>query len=105
MTTKPSGWEEPSPPVQRRNLPNFDDGTSLWGGQGTASGAAGGGSGRLPSAGSGVGLAHWKDPSGVNMSGRGGGIGTGPGGPAPNRLPNKPDPMWMSGPRLDISYL
>lgn len=30
---KPSGWEEPSPPTQRRNIPNFDDGTSLWGQQ------------------------------------------------------------------------
>lgn len=26
-----SGWEEPSPPTQRRNMPNYDDGTSLWG--------------------------------------------------------------------------
>lgn len=26
-----SGWEEPSPPSQRRNMPNYDDGTSLWG--------------------------------------------------------------------------
>lgn len=33
-TVKPptigSGWEEPSPPPQRRNIPNYDDGTSLW---------------------------------------------------------------------------
>lgn len=28
--TSGSGWEEPSPPTQRRNIPNFDDGTSLW---------------------------------------------------------------------------
>lgn len=29
--SKPSGWEQdPSPPTQRRNIPNFDDGTSLW---------------------------------------------------------------------------
>ncbi|XP_014233641.1 protein Gawky isoform X4 [Trichogramma pretiosum] len=27
---KPTGWEEPSPPTQRRNVPNYDDGTSLW---------------------------------------------------------------------------
>lgn len=26
----PTGWEEPSPPTQRRNIPNYDDGTSLW---------------------------------------------------------------------------
>lgn len=25
------GWEEPSPPTQRRNMPSYDDGTSLWG--------------------------------------------------------------------------
>ncbi|KAJ6641976.1 Protein Gawky [Pseudolycoriella hygida] len=30
---KPTGWEEPSPPAQRRSMPNFDDGTSLWGQQ------------------------------------------------------------------------
>lgn len=28
-----TGWEEPSPPAQRRNMPNYDDGTSLWGPQ------------------------------------------------------------------------
>ena len=26
-----NNWEEPSPPTQRRNMPNYDDGTSLWG--------------------------------------------------------------------------
>lgn len=31
--TKLTGWEEPSPPTQRRTIPNFDDGTSLWGQQ------------------------------------------------------------------------
>lgn len=31
MGGKPTGWEEPSPPSQRRNMPNYDDGTSLWG--------------------------------------------------------------------------
>ncbi|KAI5698474.1 hypothetical protein M8J75_007369 [Diaphorina citri] len=37
MNMKPNvpgagGWDEPSPPAQRRNLPpNYDDGTSLWG--------------------------------------------------------------------------
>lgn len=30
----PSGWEEPSPPAQRRQIPNYDDGTSLWGNPG-----------------------------------------------------------------------
>ncbi|XP_018569055.1 protein Gawky isoform X3 [Anoplophora glabripennis] len=46
-----AGWEEPSPPSQRRNMPNYDDGTSLWGN---------------PQQGS-----HWKDlPTGASM-GRG----------------------------------
>ncbi|XP_030379857.1 protein Gawky isoform X2 [Scaptodrosophila lebanonensis] len=40
-----SGWEEPSPPPQRRNIPNYDDGTSLWGQQT-----------RVPGGGT-----HWKD--------------------------------------------
>ncbi|KAH1016898.1 hypothetical protein HUJ04_008053, partial [Dendroctonus ponderosae] len=26
-----AGWEEPSPPTQRRAMSNYDDGTSLWG--------------------------------------------------------------------------
>uniref|UniRef100_A0A1A9V7V6 UBA domain-containing protein n=1 Tax=Glossina austeni TaxID=7395 RepID=A0A1A9V7V6_GLOAU len=50
ITSKPppgTGWEEPSPPPQRRNLPNYDDGTSLWGQQS-----------RVPGGGS-----HWKDVS------------------------------------------
>jgi len=29
-----SGWEEPSPPAQRRQVTNYDDGTSLWGNPG-----------------------------------------------------------------------
>ncbi|SPP88999.1 blast:Protein Gawky [Drosophila guanche] len=43
---KISGWEEPSPPPQRRNIPNYDDGTSLWGQQTRVTGGGGG---------------HWKD--------------------------------------------
>ncbi|XP_053969014.1 protein Gawky isoform X2 [Anastrepha ludens] len=46
MTGKVTGWEEPSPPPQRRNIPNYDDGTSLWGQQS-----------RVPSG------SHWKDIS------------------------------------------
>ncbi|XP_016967317.1 protein Gawky isoform X2 [Drosophila biarmipes] len=40
-----SGWEEPSPPPQRRSIPNYDDGTSLWGQQTRVPGGSG----------------HWKD--------------------------------------------
>ncbi|KAH8269795.1 hypothetical protein KR018_008133 [Drosophila ironensis] len=49
-----SGWEEPSPPPQRRSIPNYDDGTSLWGQQA-----------RVPSA-----SGHWKDMT--DSIGRGG---------------------------------
>lgn len=37
-----TGWEEPSPPPQRRNIPNYDDGTSLWGQQARVPGGGGG---------------------------------------------------------------
>ncbi|GJQ80904.1 hypothetical protein Trydic_g4721 [Trypoxylus dichotomus] len=44
-----TGWEEPSPPSQRRNMPNYDDGTSLWGNPQPAG-------------------SHWKDlPTGASM--------------------------------------
>ncbi|XP_037952766.1 protein Gawky isoform X2 [Teleopsis dalmanni] len=46
-TKSVTGWEEPSPPPQRRNLTNYDDGTSLWSQQA-----------RVPG-----GTAHWKDIS------------------------------------------
>jgi len=49
-----SGWEEPSPPPQRRSIPNYDDGTSLWGQQTRVPGASG----------------HWKDMT--DSIGRGG---------------------------------
>ncbi|EDW99326.1 protein Gawky isoform X1 [Drosophila yakuba] len=45
MSKQISGWEEPSPPPQRRSVPNYDDGTSLWGQQTRVSAASG----------------HWKD--------------------------------------------
>ncbi|XP_017051370.1 protein Gawky isoform X2 [Drosophila ficusphila] len=49
-----SGWEEPSPPPQRRSIPNYDDGTSLWGQQTRVPGSSG----------------HWKDMT--DSIGRGG---------------------------------
>ncbi|GLH02954.1 Protein Gawky, partial [Gryllus bimaculatus] len=84
---KPTGWEEPSPPTQRRNPPNYDDGTSLWGNPG-AQGRMGGK------------VSHWKDMPTPNM-GRGGGMQCPPGMPQ-NRIPGngagnmKPDgaPLW-----------
>lgn len=65
---KPSGWEEPSPPAQRRSMPNFDDGTSLWGQQqAQQSQQAPSQQPRGPT------NAHWKDmadPLGRNMINR-----------------------------------
>ncbi|XP_017786901.1 PREDICTED: protein Gawky isoform X2 [Nicrophorus vespilloides] len=82
-----AGWEEPSPPSQRRNMPNYDDGTSLWGN---------------PQQGS-----HWKDlPTGGggagNMAGRGG-AGNGPPGMAvpatrvPIKGPSDGNSVWRNG--------
>ncbi|KAG4079810.1 hypothetical protein HA402_014941 [Bradysia odoriphaga] len=64
---KPSGWEEPSPPAQRRSMPNFDDGTSLWGQQ-QAQQSQQPPSQQQPRGG--PSNAHWKDmadPQGRNM--------------------------------------
>ncbi|XP_049826803.1 protein Gawky isoform X2 [Aethina tumida] len=74
------GWEEPSPPTQRRNMPpNYDDGTSLWGNPNQ------GGS-------------HWKDlPTGAGMGGGGRGSGNGPPGMAQGgggRLKPDAGPVW-----------
>ncbi|KAF5283611.1 hypothetical protein FQR65_LT13817 [Abscondita terminalis] len=71
----PAGWEEPSPPAQRRTMPNYDDGTSLWGN---------------PQQGS-----HWKDlPTTANMAARSG--AGGPPGMPQTRL--KPDgSVWSHG--------
>lgn len=90
MTKGSSGWEEPSPPAARRNMPNFDDGTSLWGQQ------RGGGNGGGGNGGGGGGMAPWKEMS----SGMGRGAMQCPPGMPPNRMPGvvpnpmKPDAMW-----------
>ncbi|XP_034242779.1 protein Gawky isoform X1 [Thrips palmi] len=83
--SKPSGWEEPSPPPQRRNLTNYDDGTSLWGQQQNRMG--GGGK-----------VSHWKDMPAPNMGRSMQGC---PPGMPQNRMPGnnpgnmKPDnPLW-----------
>ncbi|XP_065162947.1 protein Gawky isoform X3 [Atheta coriaria] len=76
-----AGWEEPSPPSQRRNMPNYDDGTSLWGN---------------PQQGS-----HWKDlPTGGGGAGamqRGAVNVNGPPGMAPNARPGMKPPMSGDG--------
>lgn len=97
---KPTGWEEPSPPSQRRNMPNYDDGTSLWGNPG-----GGGGGGNKPRGNMAPGnVSHWKDPA-SNLN-RGGGMQCPPGMMQnqmnPGQTGLKPDagPMWThpSGP-------
>lgn len=40
--SKGNGWEEPSATDHRRNLLNYDDGTSLWGNSQTRSNVPGG---------------------------------------------------------------
>lgn len=60
MPGKPSGWEEPSPPTQRRNVPNYDDGTSLWGNPAANQRAMPGSK-----------VSHWKDIPAPNLA-RGG---------------------------------
>lgn len=54
---KPSGWEEPSPPPVRRNVPNYDDGTSLWGNPGSNQRA-------IPASK----VSHWKDIPAPNIA-------------------------------------
>lgn len=73
---KPSGWEEPSPPTQRRNVPNYDDGTSLWGNPAAN---------QRPMPGSKV--SHWKDLPTPNLAR--GGMQCPPGMPQ-NRMPGQP---------------
>ncbi|BES99135.1 Trinucleotide repeat containing 6C [Nesidiocoris tenuis] len=79
-----NGWEEPSPPVQRRNMPNYDDGTSLWGSQQHARPAMQGQNK----------VSHWKEMPTNSAMGRG--IPC-----PPNRNSNmKPDqPLWPHHPR------
>ncbi|XP_043482810.1 trinucleotide repeat-containing gene 6B protein isoform X3 [Leptopilina heterotoma] len=90
---KPSGWEEPSPPTQRRSVQNYDDGTSLWGNPGPNQRT-------MP----GTKVSHWKDLPVPNIAR--GAMQCPPGMPQ-NRMPGqpgmKPDvggPMWShpSGP-------
>ncbi|KAG8224852.1 hypothetical protein J437_LFUL005455, partial [Ladona fulva] len=71
---KPTGWEEPSPPTQRRNIPNYDDGTSLWGNPT-----------QQPGKGETRKVSHWKEMPTPNM-GRGG--MQCPPGISQNRLPS-----------------
>lgn len=44
---KGNGWEEPSPTDHRRNLLNYDDGTSLWGNTQTRPNVPGGKTSKL----------------------------------------------------------
>ncbi|XP_046663317.1 protein Gawky isoform X1 [Homalodisca vitripennis] len=81
---KPNGWEEPSPPQQRRNIPNYDDGTSLWGSQQQrAAMQAAAGQNKV---------SHWKDLPPAGM-----GRGIPPGMPQNRMAPNDMkanNPSW-----------
>ncbi|XP_053697136.1 protein Gawky-like [Sabethes cyaneus] len=83
-----TGWDESSPPASRRNMPNLDDGTTLWGGSGNTNRS----SGPDPM------IRSARNPLGAN-SGPIGGPGNlgGPrlGGPAGNQM--KADNMWGHG--------
>ncbi|XP_054285259.1 protein Gawky-like isoform X2 [Macrosteles quadrilineatus] len=82
---KSNGWEEPSPPQQRRNIPGYDDGTSLWGsGQQRAAAMQAAAGQKNP-------VSHWKELPPAGM-----GRGMPPGMPQ-NRMPNDikgNNPLW-----------
>lgn len=59
---KPSGWDEHSPPAQKRPVHNYDDGTAVWGNP-QSSGPA---------------VCRWKDMPNPNVPGRGGMQQSGP---------------------------
>lgn len=77
---KPSGWDEHSPPTQKRPVHNYDDGTAVWGNpsqmqQQQQAGGGGGGSA----------VCRWKDmPNPNNVTG-GGARGMQQSGPPPVR--------------------
>ncbi|XP_014240799.1 protein Gawky [Cimex lectularius] len=79
-----SGWEEPSPPAQRRNMPNYDDGTSLWGQQHSRP--------TLPGQNK---VSHWKE---MPATGIGRGLQCPPGRGNPNMKPDQPI-IWPHHPR------
>lgn len=82
---KQSGWDEPSPPNQRRP---FDDGTTLWGQRQPPQQP-----GRLPGGGGGGGN-QWKDAADPRNLLRANSSGV-PGGPAPQIPPNRGGPLGM----------
>ncbi|KAG8295896.1 miRNA mediated inhibition of translation [Homalodisca vitripennis] len=88
---KPNGWEEPSPPQQRRNIPNYDDGTSLWGSQQQrAAMQAAAGQNKV---------SHWKDLPPAGM-----GRGIPPGMPQNRMAPNDMkanNPSWPHPVRIN----
>ena len=67
---KPSGWDEHSPPAQKRPVHNYDDGTAVWGNP-QSSGPA---------------VCRWKDMPNPNVPGR----GMQQSGPPPGRMPPGP---------------
>lgn len=80
---KPTGWEEPSPPAQRRNIPNYDDGTSLWGQQQRVA----------------AGVSHWKDIDISRNHMIRGSLGTQGGAPLVGTNTSTPIPQAVGGGR------
>ncbi|XP_066909422.1 protein Gawky isoform X2 [Halyomorpha halys] len=86
---KSTGWEEPSPPAQRRNMPNYDDGTSLWGPQHPRPTIQGQNK-----------VSHWKEMPTPGI-GRGG-LQCPPGRANPTMKPEQP--LWPHHPRNERGW-
>lgn len=80
---KPSGWDEHSPPAQKRQVPQYDDGTAVWGNPS-----------QIQQPGGNV-VCRWKDMPNPNVAG---GRGMQQSGPPPNRMPPGP------GMKTDMSW-
>ncbi|KAK9508797.1 hypothetical protein O3M35_006267 [Rhynocoris fuscipes] len=85
LGSKTTGWEEPSPPAQRRTMPNYDDGTSLWGQQHSRPAMPGQNK-----------VSHWKEMPTATGMGRGS-LQCPPGRGNPNIKPDQP--LWPHHPR------
>lgn len=84
---KPTGWDEHSPPSQKRPIHNYDDGTAVWGNPSQMQ--------QQP----GSGVCRWKDMPNPNVAGGRGGMQQT--GPPPGRMPPGPgmksEMSWPGG--------
>ncbi|CAB3361831.1 Hypothetical predicted protein [Cloeon dipterum] len=101
----PSGWEEPSPPAQRRQIQNYDDGTSLWGNPGNPQAPTWRGG---PTKADGGKVSHWKDIPHPSMGGRSSGMQCPPGMAQGRGMPSgggmKPDVAMWGHPQRNGSW-